>query len=82
MAVTSRGDVAVVESGNGVAQIDGGAAGEAGRQLEDTPFPAGAGQFADVQGGDRGVPVDGGHQGGAVADAGGDCDEAAGEVVA
>ena len=32
------GDVAVVDAGDGVAEIDGNAAGEAGRQLEDTPF--------------------------------------------
>jgi len=50
------GDVAVVEAGDGVAEVDWYAAGEAGRQLEDASFPAGAGQFAGVQGGDRGVP--------------------------
>jgi hypothetical protein len=38
------GDVAVVEAGDGVAEVDRDAGGEAGRQLEDTPFPAGAGQ--------------------------------------
>jgi hypothetical protein len=31
-------DVVVVESGGGVAQVDGDAVGEAGRQQEDTPF--------------------------------------------
>ena len=40
------GDVAVVEAGDGVAEVDRYAAGEAGRQLEDAAFPAGAGQFA------------------------------------
>jgi hypothetical protein len=43
------GDVAVVEARDGVAQVNRDAAGMAGRQLEDTPFPAGAGQFAGVQ---------------------------------
>jgi hypothetical protein len=72
-------DVAVIEAGDGVAQVDRDAAGEAGRQLEDTPFPAGAGQLAGMQGGGRGVPVDGGHRGPA---AGAVLDEPGGEVVA
>ena len=37
--MTSRGDVAVVEAGDGVAQVDRDAAGEAGRRLEDAAFP-------------------------------------------
>ena len=74
--------VAVVESGDGVAQVDGDAVGEAGGQQKDAPFAAGAGEVAAVEGGDGGVPVDGGHRGDAVADAGSGLDEAAGEVVA
>jgi hypothetical protein len=34
------GGVVVVEAGDGVAEIDGDASREAGRQQEDTPFPA------------------------------------------
>jgi hypothetical protein len=67
--------VAVVESGDGVAQVDGDAVGEAGGQQKDAPFPAGA------QGGDGGAPVDGGHRGVAVADAGAAGDEPGGEVI-
>src|SRR5580693_449658 len=74
--------VAVVESRDGVAQVDGDAVGEAGGQQEDAPFAAGAWEFACLQGGDGGFPVDGGHRGGAVADAGAVLDEPVGEVVA
>jgi len=41
--------------------------------------PAEQGRLADVEGGDRGVPVDGGYRG---ATAGSVLDEAAGEVLA
>ena len=68
-------DVAVIEAGEGVAEADGCAVGEAGCQAEHPVLAAGAGQ-AVIQGGDRGAPVDDG-QAGAVA---GDADEAAGEV--
>lgn len=74
--------VAVVESGDGVAQVDGDAVGEAGGQQKDAPFAAGAWEFASLQGGDGGFPVDGGHRGGAVADAGAAGDEPGGEVIA
>jgi hypothetical protein len=73
------GDAAVVDAGDGVAEIDGNAADEAGRHLEDTPFPSGAGKIAAGQGGGCGVPVDGGHRDAA---AGAVFDEPAGEVVA
>jgi hypothetical protein len=33
-------DVAAVEAGSGVAEVDGNAVGEAGGQLQETPFPA------------------------------------------
>jgi len=45
-------------AGGGVAEADRGAGGEAGRQLEDAPFAAGAGEAAAGEGGDGGVPVD------------------------
>src|SRR5260221_10560084 len=70
-------DAAVVDTGKGVAEVHRYAAGEAGCQAEHPLLAAGAGQ-ADVQGGDRGGPGDGG-AGGAVA-AGGGADEPAGEV--
>ena len=75
-------DVGVVDSGDGVAEVDGDAACEAGGQEQDASFAAGAWELAGVQGGDGGVPVDVCHRSGAVADAGGSSDEAAGEVVA
>src|SRR5580692_10383777 len=77
-----QGGVAVVQSGDGFAEADVGACGEAGGELEDASFAAGAGEFSGVEGGDGGVPVDVRHRGGAVADAGPGRDEAAGEVVA
>ena len=58
------GNVVVVEAGDGVAEADRDACGEARRQLEDAAFAAGAGEAA-VQGGDGGVPVDGGDRGAA-----------------
>jgi hypothetical protein len=72
--------VVAVESGDGVAEADGDASGEAGRQLEDAAFASGAGEVSVGEGGDGGVPVDGGHRGSAVAGAAGD--EPGGEVVA
>ena len=77
-----QADVALVEAGDGVAEIDRDAAGEASGEAQDPPLAAGAGKLACVQGGDRRVPVDGGHLRGPVADAGAALDEAAGEVVA
>jgi hypothetical protein len=71
--------VAVVESGDGVAEADGGACGEAGCELEDAPFASGAWEASAVQSGGGGLPVDGGHGG---ADAGAVGDEPGGEVVA
>src|SRR5712691_515302 len=74
--------VPAVDAGQGFAEADGDPVGEAGGETEHVAFAASAGQAAGVQGGDRGRPVDGGHQGGAVADAGPGRDEGAGEVVA
>ena len=73
--------IPVVQAGNGVTEGDGKAFGDAGGELEDAPFSAAGGYLPVVQGAERGVPVDPGHQGGAVADAGTGVHEA-GEVVA
>lgn len=43
----------VVESGDGVAEVDEGAVGEAGRQKEDASLAAGAGEFSGVEGAER-----------------------------
>jgi hypothetical protein len=81
--VPDRGDepggVVVVESGDCVAEVDGDASGEAGSELGNASFAAGAGDAAAGPGGDGGVPVNGGHRG---AVAGAVLDEPAGEVVA
>jgi hypothetical protein len=74
-------EVAAVQAGDGIAEADGDAAGEAGGEPEDPLLAAGAGEFTDVERGDSGGPVDGGHRGGAVSQDGGVADEAAGEVV-
>ena len=74
-----QSDVGVVDAGDSVVEADEGACGEAGRQLKDTPFAAGAGEVPDGEGSDGGVPVDGGHR---RAVAGAVVDEPAGEVVA
>jgi hypothetical protein len=68
-------DVAVVEAGSGVAEVDRDAGCEAGREHEYAPFSSGAGQSVAAERGDRAVPVDGRQQG-AVADAGAVLDEA------
>ncbi len=68
-------------AGNGFAEADGDLVSEAGGELEHFALTAGAGQFAGVQGDDRGGPVDQGHFGGAVGDAGAGADEP-GEVLA
>jgi hypothetical protein len=73
------GGVVMVEAGDGVAEADGGACGEAGRQRQDAPFAAGAGEAAGIECGDGGVPFDGGHRGAAASAA---SDEPGGEVVA
>jgi hypothetical protein len=70
-------DAAVIDAGEGVAEVDRYAVAQAGCQPEHALFAAGARQVG-VQGSDRGSPVDGG-QAGAVA-AGGAADEAASEV--
>ena len=49
----------IVEAGDGVAEADGGAGGEAGRYLEDAAFAAGAWEAASAEGGDGGVTGDG-----------------------
>src|ERR1700678_715462 len=72
-------EVAGVEAGGGVAEIDRDAGGDACRCRQYPAFPARAGELAGVESGDGGVPVDGGHRG---AVAGSVLDEAAGEVVA
>ena len=74
-------EVPVVQAGDGVTQRDGKAFGDAGGELEDALFPAAEGDLPVMEGAERGVPVDPGHQGGAVADAGAGVHEA-GEVVA
>src|SRR5258707_5759129 len=63
--------VPVVQAGNGLAEGDEGAVGDAGGEGEDALFPAAEGDLPVMEGGERRVPVDPGHQGGAVADAGG-----------
>src|SRR5712675_2985168 len=62
--------VPVVQAGNGLAEGDERAAGDAGGEGEDALFPAAEGDLPVMEGAERGVPVDPGHQGGAVADAG------------
>jgi len=42
-------DVVVVHACGGVAEVDGDAVGEAGRQEKNTSFPAWAGQFTSAQ---------------------------------
>src|ERR1700686_2506358 len=74
--------VAAVDADQGVVEADRGSAGDAGGQEEHPAFPSAGGELAGVQGGDGGFPVDAGEQGDAVADAGADLDELAGEVVA
>ena len=71
--------VVIIEPGDGVAEVDGGAGGEAGRQLENVAFAGGAGEVAAGEGGDGGFPVDGGDRGAATGAAG---DEPGREVVA
>jgi hypothetical protein len=73
------GGVVLVEAGDGVAEAGRAPRGEAGRQLEDAPFPTGAGEAAGGESGDDGVPVDGGHRGAATGPA---RNEAGAEVVA
>jgi hypothetical protein len=46
-------DVAVVVTGDGVAELDRDVSGEAGSESEHSLFPAGAGEFAGVEGGDH-----------------------------
>src|SRR6185437_5128947 len=62
--------VLVIQAGDGVAKADGEAAGDAGGELEDTPFSPAGRDLPAVQGAECSVPVDPGHQRGAVADAG------------
>jgi hypothetical protein len=72
----------MVEPGEGVAEIYRGSVGEAGREAQDSLFTSGTGQVAGVERGDGGWPVDHGHVGGAVGDAGAEVDESLGETVA
>jgi len=63
-----QADVALVESGDGVAQTHGMPACEACGDAKHALLPARGRQVAAVEGGDHGVPVDPGHRG-AVAEA-------------
>jgi hypothetical protein len=74
--------VAAVDAGQGVVEADRDSAGDAGGQEKHAPFPAADRQLACVEGGDGGFSVGAGQQGDAVADAGIDGDEPAGEVLA
>ena len=62
--------VPIVQAGNGLAKGEERAVGDAGGGLEDALFPAAEGDLPSVEGAEHGVPVDPGHQGGAVTDAG------------
>lgn len=81
--MTDRGQeqvgVVLVDAGDGVAEVNRDAVGEAGREQEAPLLASRAGQFSGCQRGGRGVPVDCGHVGVA---AGAVEDEAAGEVAA
>jgi hypothetical protein len=56
-------EIAVVEAGEGVAEVYRQSGGQAGREAQDSPFPSGAGQGAGVEGGGGGFPVDCGVRG-------------------
>src|SRR5260370_25831396 len=58
--------VPVVQAGDGVAQGDERAGGDAGGELEDAPFAAADGQLPVMQGAERGVPSVPGLIGGAL----------------
>jgi len=75
-------DVVMVEPGEGVAEIHRDSVGKAGRKSQDSLFTSGTGQVAGVERGDGGRPVDHGHFGDAVGDAGAEVDESLGEAVA
>jgi hypothetical protein len=75
-------DVVLVESGDGVTEIHRDSFGEAGRETQDSLFTSGAGQVAGVERGDGGGPVEYGHFGDAVSDAGVEVEEPLGEAVA
>lgn len=49
--------VAPVDSGQSLAEADGGSGGDAGSEFEHVPFPAAAGQQDVVESRDRGLPV-------------------------
>jgi integrase len=74
--------VGAVDAGQGVAEADRGPSGDAGGEEEDPALAAAGRELAGAQGGDGGFPVSAGEQGDAVADAGADSDEPAGEVPA
>jgi hypothetical protein len=71
-------DIAVVDSRNGVPEIDGYPAGQASRDFQHPLLASGTGK-AGAQGCDHGGPVDDGHRLSAT-DAGMDGNELAGEV--
>jgi hypothetical protein len=75
-------DGVIVEPGEGVAEIQREPVGQAGREAQDSLFSSGTGQFAGVERGDGGWPVDCGHVGDAVGDAGAEVDESLGGAVA
>jgi hypothetical protein len=61
--------VAAVNAGQYVVEADRDRTGDARGQEEHAPFTAAGRKLVGVKGGDRGVPVDAGQQGDAVANA-------------
>src|SRR5487761_1194509 len=74
-------DAGLVESAEGVVEVDGDAGGDACCQPQDPVLPAAAGKEPGIAAADDGLPVDVGEFGGAAGDRGDGADEA-GEVVA
>lgn len=74
-------DAGLVESAEGVVEVDGGAGGDAGCHAQEPVFPAAAGKEPGIAAADDGLPVDMGEFGDAVGERGAGADEA-GEVVA
>jgi hypothetical protein len=65
-----EGDAGLVESAEGVVEVDWDADGDAGCQPQDPALPAAAGKEPGIAGGDDGLPVDVGEFGAAVGDRG------------
>src|ERR1039457_171552 len=74
-------DAGLVESAEGVVEVDRDAGGDAGCQPQDPVLPAAAGKEPGIAAADDGLPVDVGEFGDAVGERGAGADEA-GEVVA